>query len=49
MTKNPIQAYKRKLYRDWLNGMTVEKLAEKYSRSVFKVNLIIEKLGSKNG
>ena len=37
--------YKRHLYRDWLSGrFTKEQLAEKYQRSIFKINLIIEKM-----
>lgn len=35
--------YKKKLYRDYRSGVSVDELAGKYKISVFKVNLIIEK------
>lgn len=35
--------YKAQLVRDWLSGnYTKEQLMEKYDKSMFKVNLIIE-------
>lgn len=37
------QSYKKRLINDWLNGVSVKELSEKYNRTIFKVNLIIEK------